>query len=255
LPQYAALVAYDGTAYYGFQRQQASQPTIQSQLEQAILQVTQQEVGVTGAGRTDSGVHALGQVAGFSVEWQHEAAALHRAINANLPDDIAILQLKEVPTPHSFHPRFDARRRTYRYQIYNAAVRSPVTRLYSWQVQRPLDLERMNTAAQSLIGVQDFATFGQPPQGENSVREVFTARWERQGDFLLFWIEANAFLQRMVRSLVGSLKLVGDGSWQVADFVAALQSRSRDTAGITAPPQGLFLIAVTYEHLTFESKD
>lgn len=132
MPQYAALVEYDGTAYYGFQRQRADQPTIQSKLEQALSQITQKSVTVTGAGRTDSGVHALGQVICFTIEWQHDTAALIRALNVNLPDDIAILQLKEVPSP--FHPRYDARRRAYRYRIYNATTRSPMRRRYCWHV-------------------------------------------------------------------------------------------------------------------------
>lgn len=250
MPQYAALVEYDGTAYYGFQRQRADQPTIQSKLEQALSQITQKSVTVTGAGRTDSGVHALGQVICFTIEWRHDTAALIRALNVNLPDDIAILQLKEVPSP--FHPRYDTWRRAYRYRIYNATTRSPMRQRYSWHVSSRLHMEPMNEAAQMLVGVHDFATFGQPPQGENSVREVFAARWTQQDDYLVFFVEANAFLYRMVRSIVGTLKLVGDGSWTVDDCVAALQAQNRDKAGQTAPPQGLFLVSVTYKNLKFE---
>lgn len=246
MPRYAALVEYDGAAYYGFQRQREGQPTIQAELESALSRVVQRHVSITGAGRTDSGVHALGQVISFNVEWHHGNEALQRALNANLPDDIAILQLNQVSS--TFHPRFDARRRVYAYRIYNAAVRSPLRRLRSWHVSRPLDAERMNQAAQSLIGIQDFATFGQPPQGENSVRQVFAAGWQRQEDALLvFFIEANAFLYRMVRSVVGSLKLVGEGTWTVEDFVAALQSCDRSRSGTAAPPQGLYLVSVTYD--------
>ena len=247
MPRYYALVEYDGSAYYGFQRQREGQPTIQAELESALGQVVHRPVSITGAGRTDSGVHALGQVITFDVEWRHGSETLQRALNANLPTAIAILQLNEVSS--TFHPRFDARRRTYAYHVYHAAVRSPLRRQRSWHVPRPLDVERMNQAAAHLIGVHDFATFGQPPQGENSVREVFTVGWQRhQDDILVFFIEANAFLYRMVRSLVGSLKLVGEGAWTGEDFIAALQACDRSRSGAPAPAHGLYLVSVTYDN-------
>lgn len=246
MPQYAALIEYDGTAYHGFQRQIESQPTIQGRIEQALSRIVQQSTAVAGAGRTDQGVHARGQVISFTTEWQHGPLALQRAINAHLPDDIAVLQLKEIKLP--FHPRFDARRRAYIYQVYNAEWPSPLQRQRSWHVRRPLQVAPMNTAAQHLVGVHDFATFGQPPQGENSIRQVFAAAWERRGKMLTFTVEANAFLNRMVRSLVGSLKLVGEGAWTVEAFVDAFHACERSRAGMTAPPQGLYLISVTYEH-------
>ena len=246
MPRYCALVEYDGSAYYGFQRQREGQPTIQAALESALGEVGHRPISITGAGRTDSGVHALGQVITFNMEWQHGSEVLQRALNANLPADIAILQLNEVSS--TFHPRFDARRRTYAYHVYNAPVRSPLRRQRSWHVLRPLDVERMNQAATHLIGVRDFATFGQPPQGESTVRELFAAGWQRPEDELLvFSVTANAFLYRMVRSLVGSLKLVGEGAWTVEDFVAALQARDRSRSGTPAPPYGLYLVSVAYD--------
>ncbi|MCB9420773.1 MAG: tRNA pseudouridine(38-40) synthase TruA [Ardenticatenaceae bacterium] len=242
--RYKALIEYDGTAYYGFQRQIKEQHTIQGELEKAIARLTQQPINVIGAGRTDSGVHALGQVISFDLDWRHDIEALQRAINANLPADIVILQLNQVsPT---FHPRFDARRRSYAYHIFNAAVRSPVRRFQSWHVRHPLDVGKMNQAASVLLGRHDFGTFGQPPVGENRVRELFRAEWIREREFLVFHIEANAFLYRMVRSLVGSMKLVGEGSWTVEDFVAAFRSCDRSRSGTAAPPQGLYLVSVTY---------
>ena len=240
---YRALVEYDGTAYYGFQRQRSEQ-TIQGQLEAAIIAVAGQPAPVAGAGRTDRGVHAKGQVIGFELEWRHGHQALERALNANLPEDIAVRCLEEAP--EGFHPRFSARRRAYEYRIYIAGVRRPLIRRKSWHVVRPLDVDEMNRAAAAIAGQHDFATFGQPPQGHNSGREVFRARWRHLDELLIFEIEANAFLYRMVRSLVGSMKAVGEGRWTVTDFVTALAKADRSLAAQTAPPQGLCLMSVTY---------
>lgn len=240
---YRALVEYDGTAYQGFQRQRSG-ATIQGQLESAIESVTRQAVNVTGAGRTDSGVHATGQVIAFELSWRHSCQALEKALNANLPDDIAVRAMEEAAA--GFHPRFSARRRTYVYTIYTSQVRRPLQRFRAWHVPRPLDVSPMNQAAEAIVGRHDFATFGQPPQGDNTVREVLVARWRRDEDELTFEIEANAFLYRMVRSLVGSMKMVGEGRWTVTDFSAALAKKDRSQAAQTAPPQGLCLTAVRY---------
>lgn len=242
--RFRALIAYDGTQYFGFQRQREDQVTIQGALETALRTVTGEPAAIVAAGRTDSGVHASGQVVCFDLAWRHGLDALQRALNVNLPADIAVSRL-EV-THSAFHPRFDARRRAYRYQIYNEPVRSPAHRLYSWHVSQPLDMAQMNAAAAHLIGAHDFATFGQPPQGTNTVREVFQAEWRRETELLTFTIEANAFLYRMVRSLVGSLKLVGEGKWTVAAFVTALHGCDRKYITTVAPPYGLFLVSVTY---------
>ena len=244
--RYRATIAYDGTHYHGFQRQVASQPTIQGELERTLSNLASRPVAVSGAGRTDSGVHARGQVVAFELPWRHETAALQRALNANLPEAIVVRQLQEAgPT---FHPRYDARRRAYEYYLYNAPVRSPLQRLYSWHVRQTLAVDRMNDAAQHLVGVHDFATFGRPPQGENSVREIYEAVWRKEGEMLVFFIEGNAFLYRMVRSIVGTLKAVGVGEWTVDTFVAALQECDRSRAAATAPPHGLLLASVTYDN-------
>ena len=240
---YRALVEYDGTDYFGFQRQ-LSQPTVQGQLETAIKVVANQQTTVIGAGRTDRGVHASGQVIAFEVEWRHEEPALQRALNANLPEDIAVRDLEEAP--QGFHPRFSARRRAYAYRIYSGAIRSPLRRRRAWHVSRRLDVSKMNQAARAIIGRHDFGTFGQPPQGTNTERQVFKAAWRRSDELLIFEIEANAFLYRMVRSLVGSMKAVGEGRWTLADFEHALATKDRSQAAKTAPPQGLCLMAVHY---------
>jgi tRNA pseudouridine38-40 synthase len=241
--RYKALVEYDGTGYCGFQRQ-SHEPTIQGQLETALEAIANQSVAVIGAGRTDSGVHATGQVVAFDVQWRHGHEALQRALNANLPDDIAVRDLAEAA--EEFHPRFSARRRAYVYRIHNAEIRSPLHWRTAWHVPHSLALAEMNQAANVIVGLHDFATFGQPPQGHNTEREVFRAMWRKQDELLLFEIEANAFLFRMVRSLVGSMKAVGEGRWAVTDFVAALENKDRGAAGQTAPPHGLCLIGVTY---------
>jgi tRNA pseudouridine38-40 synthase len=243
--RYRATVEYDGSDYFGFQRQLPGQPTIQAELENALASIAERPVLVTGAGRTDTGVHACGQVISFDLDWSHGVAALQRAVNANLPPAIVLLDVAEAAP--DFHPRFDARRRRYAYFVYNAPVRSPLRRLRSWHLAHTLDLAAMNDAAAVLIGEHDFATFGRPPQGENTVRVLYQAEWQREGTLLRFSIEGNAFLRRMVRSIVGSLRLVGDGRWTVAEFVAAFRAQDRDRAGQTAPPDGLYLTAITYD--------
>ncbi len=244
MPRYRALIEYDGTAYAGYQRQ-AKLQTVQGELENGLRAVVHQQIPISSAGRTDAGVHALGQVISFDIDWSHGAAKLQRAINVNLPRDIVILQIDEIEP--DFHPRYDARRRAYEYHIYNTAVRSPIYRHRRWHIKQPLSIEKMNQAAVNLIGVQDFATFGQPPQGNNTVRELFAAQWQVRDELLVFYIQANAFLYRMVRSIVGSLVKVGQGEWTVAQFVEVLQARDRGRSAASAPAHGLYLVDVAYE--------
>lgn len=238
-------MAYDGTRYCGFQRQVPTQPTIQGEIERALEKVAAETIAITGAGRTDSGVHARGQIISFELAWRHDEQTLLRAINAYLPYDIALVSLSRAAP--DFHPRFDARRRAYQYYIYNRPVRNPLHRLYSWHVKRPLDLEAMNAAAAHLPGSHDFATFGQPTQGESTVRRIFRAKWREHSKFVVFDIEGNAFLYRMVRSLVGSLCAVGRRDWTVDEFVAAFRAVDRSLAATTAPAHGLVLVSVSYD--------
>lgn len=253
-----AVVAYDGTDYSGFQRQ-VGVPTIQQALETALGEVSQEPITVLAAGRTDAGVHAVGQVIAFDTAWEHGIGDLQRAMNAVLPADIAVQGLEE--TDADFHPRYDARSRHYRYMVYSAPRRFPLGRRYSLHVRSPLDLAGMQEAARCLIGEHDFATFGQPPQGEVTVRRVLSADWSESpvdclpfgqvdehpgGVYLAFDIEANAFLYRMVRSIVGTLLEVGRGRTRVEEFEEALMACERGRAGQTAPPHGLCLMEVTY---------
>lgn len=239
-----AVVAYDGTDYQGFQRQ-ANGPTVQEALETALERVTGEPVAVLAAGRTDTGVHAEGQVIAFDTGWRHPLDALLRALNAALPPDVAVRQVAAARP--DFHPRYDARSRHYRYTVWNEAVRSPLARRTSLHVPRPLDVAAMQAAARQVVGEHDFAAFGQPPQGEGTVRQVLRAAWSGEPPWLFFDIEANAFLYRMVRSLVGTMLQVGLGLMTVEDFARILASGERAQAGPTAPPHGLCLVEVQYE--------
>jgi tRNA pseudouridine38-40 synthase len=238
-----AIVAYDGTDYQGFQRQ-ANGPTVQEALESAAAQVAQENVSVLAAGRTDAGVHAEGQVIAFDTTWRHSVEELQRALNAALPADVAVREVEQATA--DFHPRFDARSRSYRYTIYNRPVRSPLTRRTSLHVRRQLDVDAMAEASRMLVGEHDFATFGQPPQGENTVRTVHRAEWSFEPGWLYFDIEANGFLYRMVRSLVGTMLVVGSGRMTVESFAQAFSERDRAQAGPTAQPHGLCLMQVKY---------
>ncbi len=239
-----AIVAYDGTGYSGFQRQ-SNANSIQAALEAALAELFGAAVPVSGSGRTDAGVHAAGQVVAFEVLWRHELASLHRAMNALLPEAIAVLSLEAAPD--DFDPRRDARSRWYRYRIYNAPVRDPLSNRYSLHVPRALDVEAMQAAAASLLGWHDFSAFGSPPQGTNAIREVLRAEWQQAGAWLTFDIIANAFLFRMVRMLVGTMLRVGYGALTPQRFAEILQTQNRSGAGPAARACGLTLMAVQYD--------
>ncbi len=238
-----AVVAYDGTDYRGFQRQTNS-PTVQGELEQALARVTQAPTRVLTAGRTDAGVHAEGQVIAFDTDWRHPLTDLERAMNAVLPPDVAVRGLGVVE--EDFHPRYAATSRHYRYTVYNAPTRSPLFRRSSWHVAGELDLTEMNRAAEHLVGEHDFASFGRPPQGTVTVRRLSQAVWRRQSPWLFFDIEANAFLYRMVRSIVATLLQVGQGRLSPERFGELLVARDRSQVKYMAPPQGLCLIQVRF---------
>jgi len=240
------LVAYDGTGYGGFQLQKNA-PSIQAELETALERLTGQAVRVLGSGRTDAGVHAAGQVIAFDLpeSWTQPLAVLQRGMNALLPGQIAVLLLDEAPA--GFHPRYAARRRGYRYTLYTAPVRHPFAERLSWHISAPLDVAAMQAAARYLVGRHDFSAFGSPPQGENPVREVFRAEWQADAPWLVFEIEADAFLYRMVRMLVGTLVRVGQQRLMPEDVERILRQKARHQAGPAAPAQGLVLQFVAYD--------
>ncbi len=248
---YRATVAYDGTSYHGFQWQ-PEQATVQGELTRAAKRITRENVSVIGAGRTDAGVHALGQVISFRSGWRHSVEDLERAVNAVLPEDIAVRELREVAK--DFHARFCACQRAYVYSVYDSDARQPLLDRYALHAAGDLDVEAMRTAAGQVIGRRDFASLGQSPSGRGTVREVFGARWVIEPDpiwsahrVLRFYVTANAFLRGMVRRLVGSLLEVGRGHWSVAEFAEMVQSRDIARAAPPAAARGLCLLRVDYD--------
>jgi tRNA pseudouridine38-40 synthase len=239
-----AVIGYDGTGYGGFQIQDNA-PTIQAEIEGVLARLTGVSTRILAAGRTDAGVHAEGQVIAFDTGWRHSVEDLQRGMNALLPAQIAVFELQEAAP--EFHPRFDALTRRYRYTIYRSAVRHPLYARTSLHLDRPLDVKAMNCAAKRLVGVHDFLAFGSPPQGECSQREVIQAAWSQQDPWLWFDIEANAFLYRMVRMLVGTMLRVGEGTLTVEAFAGILETRDRGRAGPAVAAKGLCLRSVTYD--------
>ena len=238
-------IEYDGTAFHGWQIQPGLR-TIQGVIKERIAQITQGEVNLIGAGRTDAGVHAFGQVANFQTESFIELIALQRGLNSLLSPDIVIKGIEEVE--EGFHARFSARSKIYEYHILNRSYPSALLRAYAWFIPHQLDLASMERCGRLLIGSHDFSSFrASGDESRHSVREVIRLEIERrQGDLIVIVIEANAFLREMVRSIVGTLVDVGRGKTTLEEFEKIFQARDRRQAGMTAPAQGLFLVEVKY---------
>jgi len=244
--KFRAIVEYDGTAYHGWQLQKGL-PTVQGAMETALARILQTPTRVHGAGRTDAGVHATGQVAHFLGQWPHPVSKLQTGCNALLPRDIVIRGL-EIAEDH-FHARHSARSKTYAYRVSCGVHPSPLKRLYSWHVPFQLDVDAMAQAAGYLIGSHDFGAFGSPTDGTPAtVREILHARWEENPDEqeLLFTIAGTGFLRYMVRTIVGTLIMVGRGRLTPTEVRLALRSLDRTRVGPTAPPNGLCLVSVKY---------
>jgi tRNA pseudouridine38-40 synthase len=239
-------VAYDGTGFVGWQRQAAGE-SIQGCLEDAVRALDEREVTVHGAGRTDAGVHALGQVASFTLQRALPCETIVRALNARLPDVIRVLDASVAPD--DFHPRFSARRKTYRYRVWNAEVMDPFERRYAWHVSGALDVERMQAAAALLVGRHDFAAFQSAgSEVETTVRDIQLSAVSAQPSALMVYeVVGSGFLRHMVRAIVGSLVEVGRGRHSAAWMAEVLESRDRAVAGPTAPAEGLFLVGVAYD--------
>jgi tRNA pseudouridine38-40 synthase len=245
-----ATLAYDGTDFAGFQRQVGVR-TVQQVLEDALAPIEGTEVVVTGAGRTDSGVHALGQVASFALTNSIDPMQLRQALNAVLPEDLRVLSIDEAPD--GFNARFAARLKVYRYRIFNAKVISPFERRYALHISRELNLGAIREASAVLVGQHDFAAF--QATGTNVVttmRRLTRTDWHERpieggGRLLTFDIAGTGFLKYMVRNIVGTLIEVGDGRRLASSMSALLSSRDRSQAGRTAPPHGLYLVCVDYD--------
>ncbi len=243
MERYQITLAYDGTDFLGFQRQGAGR-TVQAEVEAALRRLGWQGRALLAAGRTDTGVHASGQVIAFDLDWAHGPEALGRAMNAHLPRDVAVRAVAVVGG--NFHPRYDARLRSYRYQIYCEPDRDPLRERYAWRVWPAVDDELLQAAAQLLPGVHDYAAFGSPPRPESStLRVVYRAGWQAQASGLLFEVSANAFLYHMVRRLVFIQVLTGQGLWSLEALESGVREAQPQAPGL-APPQGLVLSNVRY---------
>ena len=245
MPRYKLIIEYDGTPFHGWQRQ-ANGRSVQECLEQAVLGFCGESVRSHVAGRTDAGVHALGQVAHIDLEQEHPAHTVRNALNFHLrPDPIAVVMAEQVDT--GFHARFSATGRHYRYRILNRPAPSVVDRNRVWHVPVPLDGAAMHAAAQVLLGQHDFTTFRAAQcQAKSPVKTLDRLDVTAAGSEISIEASARSFLHHQVRSMVGTLKLVGEGKWQASQVASALAACDRSRAGPTAPARGLYLAKVDY---------
>jgi tRNA pseudouridine38-40 synthase len=257
MARYQVILAYDGTKFVGSQRQaksyglNSSEPrTVQGELEKALRKLGWSDRSVLLAGRTDTGVHAAGQVASFDLDWQHADGDLLRALNANMPADVAARDVRIAPP--NFHPRFDATSRCYRYRLFCQQVRDPLREKSAWRVWPEIDSDAIQKVAPLFVGQHDFASYGTPPRaGSSTVRTVMNASWQARDDELQFEVQANAFLYHMVRRLVFVQVAVAQGKISVEAVARSLAGqaegleRSELHSGL-APAHGLTLVEVTY---------
>lgn len=247
---FKVVLAYDGSDFSGWQVQPDA-ASIQGTLASAIGRITGEKVLPQGSGRTDAGVHALAQVATFTLETSIPAENLGKALNDMLPSSIRVFGVEEVAA--DFHARKSARAKTYRYRIYRGTVCPPFLARYAWHYPYPLDEAAMGQAAVLVIGAHDFTSFAavDPERGRedgtvSNIREIFASSWERQGEEFVYTVRGSGFLHHMVRNLVGTFLLVGKGTLKSEDITKILNARNRSAAGATAPANGLFLVEVEY---------
>ena len=237
-------IEYDGTNYHGWQIQ-PNGTTIQEVLEQALEKILGVKTRLNGSGRTDAGVHALGQVANFVYAADIDLRRLLKGLNGVTPPDIVVKQVEAVPD--SFDARRDGRSRVYMYRIWNHPFPSAFHRRFSWHVHDPLDLSSMQEAIRCLEGEHNFASFQAAGcDALHPIRKIYSNSLSREGDFLVYTIEATAFLRHMVRNIVGTLVEVGRGERSPREFAELLKAQDRTQAGPTAPAYGLFLVEVRY---------
>ena len=245
MKNYKLIIEYDGSRYYGWQRQ-PGQNTIQGKVENILSILCGKEIEVIGAGRTDAGVHARGMAANAFMDTPLSAEEIRDYLNRYLPDDIAVREVREA-SPR-FHARYNAIGKTYRYTCFDGPVKSVFDRKYYTPLCEAPDLERMRRAARILEGEHDFRNFCVNPRMKKStVRRVDRIEIEREGDYLLFTVHGTGFLQNMLRIMVGTLLEVGFGRMEPEQVREALEARERQKAGPTAPAQGLCLLSVDYD--------
>lgn len=237
-------IEYDGTAYNGWQRQRTGDG-VQERVETALAEVANEAIDVCCAGRTDTGVHASGQVVHFDTASERSNRSWILGANTNLPDDIAVSWAQ--PVSDEFHARFSASARSYRYVMRNCLVRSALDRHRAWWVYQALDAERMHCAAQDLLGRHDFSAFRAAGcQASTPTREIMSIAVVRNGENIVLDVTANAFLQHMVRNITGTLVAIGSGDDSIESLSVILASKDRKKAGVAAPPHGLTLVDVAY---------
>jgi tRNA pseudouridine38-40 synthase len=237
-------IAYDGTNYHGWQCQ-PNAVTVQEVLHKAVEKILDHPVKIYAGGRTDAGVHAMGQVANFFTEKKIELSNLTKGLNSILPRDIRVRDTHEAD--QSFHARYSAKAKTYVYCILNAQYNSPFLDRYAWHIHYSLNDHAMNKAARLILGEHDFSSFKKKDEVyKSTVREIFRSGFRRKGDIIYFIIEARGFLRYMVRNLVGTLVLVGSQKITADEFSAILALKERESAGPTAPAKGLFLRRILY---------
>jgi tRNA pseudouridine38-40 synthase len=244
MAHYKVILAYDGTHFQGFQRQGTSR-TVQAELEKALRGLNWSGRTILSAGRTDTGVHAAGQVAAFDLDWPHPDEALVKAINSQLPEDVAVKSAEKVA--NDFHPRYDARERTYRYRIYLSPNRDPLRERFAWRVWPLPGLDLLQAAAQRMTGRHDFAAFGNPPHaGGSTERVIFSCGWQAAGDELRFEVRGNAFLYHMVRRMVYIQVQAGQNRLSLEAIDEAVLHARPLPPGL-ASAQGLVLWEVRYD--------
>lgn len=249
------VVEYDGTRYHGFQLQRV-EPTIQGELEAAVYRLTGDRSRITAASRTDSGVHALGQVVAFSSGSTLKLANIARGLNYYLPEDIAVRAVHEVDP--DFDPRYRAASREYRYYIYNRRERSPLQGRFAYKVESYLDIAAMNEACCYLKGEHNFASFATRLHGTHYTstwRHIYEIETTRKGDMVIFRVVANAFLPHQVRNTVGLLLRVGQGKVTLPEFHSIIECACPGAAGPSAPPRGLVLFWINFKGFTLGSND
>jgi len=251
MARYQIILAYDGTDFKGFQKQGHAR-TVQDVFEAALRELDWQDRSILAAGRTDTGVHASGQVVTFDLEWNHSPVDLQRALNAYLPDDVAVREAHKIAP--DFHPRYRATFRRYRYSLFCEADRNPLRERFAWRVWPAVEFDVLDQACQCLPGIHDFAAFGTPPRaGGSTTRTVYQVRWHRlpwfdEAPTLVFEISADAFLYHMVRHLVAMLVEIGQGSQEIEVLEQSLQGELASPVQPLAPALGLVLAEVNYSN-------